>query len=670
MRFKLTFLIPLILLSLSVCSHAQLWNGILLPEATCTPTTTTTSSKCAMDWQDYTGIPGGIPSASWTQSGSTIQASTYGNGSSDASSAIQAALNSCSGNKYVLLSAGTFLFSASGVTVPGGCVLRGAGADQTVINLTAAATAVTLGNGNAPSFSSAKAISNANAGGTTMTVDSTSGLSVGGYVVIDQLNDGVIVSSTGTEGACTWCDDSETGDGSRAQGQTDRITAISGTTVTLEMPLMVNYTLTGHASPITMATNAGLENLQVHANGSGTAAQIHINACAYCWVSGYEGNYAAGDHLDTDFSYRGEIINSYFSNAYIHAPGCCDSDVDLRDKTSGFWVVNNILERLHVSVMLEWGSSGNVIAYNFSTGDYDAGSSDPQYVMQDMDFHGAHPQFNLFEGNVSATMGQDGIWGSSANNTAFRNWSLGTTEICSPETAGSRGTVLCTPLGSYGISSGGFYAAQAAKAFDINAPQSNYFMIGNVEGSAAQNTLGTGHALAIAVCGSTVPSGTPCGSNSRIYQGDYYNETFGYGTTGDTGTQGIDSDLPWKTSFIHGEYSTVADAITWANGVTQTLPASFYLSSQPSWWTSTIPWPAIGPDVTGGSGPGGHVYSTTAANPAQNCYFNGMGGAGGSGSALALSDSPLTFNASTCYGGGGPTPGAPAPPSGLTASVN
>jgi len=248
-------------------------------------------------------------------------------------------------------------------------------------------------------------------------------------------------------------------------------------------------------------------------------------------------------------------------------------------------------------------------------------------------------------------MGQDGIWGSSANNTAFRNWVMGTTEICAPSSG--RGIVICT-------GSDGYLGAQGAKAFDVNAPESNYFMIGNVEGSAQQQTVGTGHALAIAVCGATVPTGTPCGSDSRIYQGAFYNETFGYGTTGDTGTQSIDNDLPWNTSFIHGEYSTVANAITWVSGVSQSLPPSFYLSSQPNWWTSTVPWPAIGPDVTGGNGPGGHVYSTTAANPAMNCYYNVMGGVFGGGGG------PYSFNASTCY----PSGTAPNPPSGLTASVN
>jgi hypothetical protein len=93
--------------------------------------------------------------------------------------------------------------------------------------------------------------------------------------------------------------------------------------------------------------------------------------------------------------------------------------------------------------------------------------------------------------------------------------------------------------------------------------------------------------------------------------------------------------------------------------LTQILPASFYLTSKPSWWPSAKPWPAIGPDVTGGNiaNVGGHAF----AIPAQDCYANVMGGpADGTGSVLS-------FNANSCYGAAGPPP---PPPTNLKAVVN
>jgi hypothetical protein len=627
---------------------------------------TTTPSLCGYDWADNTGIPGGIPDATWTQSGSTINST-----GSDQTSTINAALASCGTNHYVLLggtpaSPQTFQVGGS-LNVPSNCVLRGGGANATILNYESGFSSspysmVRLGSASAPNFNdsgSLVAVSSAAAGATSITVSSASGFAAGQFVIIAQKQDGKIVSYAGTEGNCTWCDagEGEAVGGSSAhlysQGQIDKIVSISGTTLNLEMPLMVSYASSPYATPLTMNVNSGVENLQIYQNytNSSPPSQIYMETCAYCWVNGVENNYADGDHVDVDWSYRGEIQNSYFSNDFLHQAGCCDSDVDLRYKTTGMRVENNILERLHTSLMLEWGAAGNVLAYNYSTGDFDAGSYN--YAIQDIAFHGAHPQFNLFEGNVSNTLGQDGIWGSSANNTAFRNWAWGAGMVCNP--LSGRGTVTCS-------GSNGWITSQGDKAFDVNYPESNYFMIGNIEGSSQQSGEGTGYALATAVCGSSVPSGAPCGSSSRIYQGAYYNETFGYGTTGDGGGGTSDGLLPWNTSFIHGEYGTVNNSVTWVSGYTHTLPASFYLSASPNWWSSTIPWPAIGPDVSGGTGPGGHVYSTTAANPAMNCYYNLMGGVlGGAGS-------PYSFSAAACYPGGSNT--APAAPTGLAAVVN
>ena len=43
------------------------------------------------------------------------------------------------------------------------------------------------------------------------------------------------------------------------------------------------------------------------------------------------------------------------------------------------------------------------------------------------------------------------------------------------------------------------------------------------------------------------------------------------------------------------------------------LPDSLYLSSKPSWWPASVPWPPIGPDVSG----------MTNKLPAQVCYEQG-----------------------------------------------
>jgi len=623
----------------------QLWVPMLYPTSSlntlCNPIDQTSAGQCAWPYWVNAGVPGGIPSASYTQSGSTLSPS----GGSD-SSAINSALSSCGGTssqgKYVLLGPGTFSITA-GLTVPSYCVLRGSGANSTILNATlTSGNVVNMGNVTPSTSNRVSMTGGTNAGSTSVTVSSGSGFSVGQLVSISQVQDGVIVNNVGSEGTCTWCDGFENDSGLRAQGQTDLVTGVNGTSITLAEPLMVNYTSTPEITPYSPgATNAGLENLQIYANGtrSGgtTNGNVYMLSCLYCWVSGIEDNYADGDHIFADYSYHGEVVNSYFSNDYYHDAGQNDDSITLRLKTTGFLIQNNILERMMSTIETEWGAAGNVIAYNYSFSGFLYGS--PNFLNQDMNTHGAHEQFNLFEGNVVESLGQDSIWGSDANNTYFRNWMEGVSRLCDPVSEG-RNTVTC---------SSPYYTNQADRAFSANALNTNTNVIGNVEGSTGQSSIGSGVALAVAVCG---PS--PCGSGSRTYQSVYYNEDYGYGTSSDTGTQSIDSILPYDTTFRHGEYGTVNNSILWQTGYTQTLPISFYLSAKPSWWPSAVSWPAIGPDVTGGTGPGGHVSSTTAANAAQYCYTAIMGGSdGGAGS-------PLTFNPASCYAASSQAPTAPA----------
>lgn len=666
--------LTVILLCCSNFLYAQAWSGILQSSSTCNPTATNSPGQCAIDWSTA-GIPGGIPSGTWTQSGGTIQASAYGNGSTDATSAIQSALNSCGTNNFVLLSAGTFLINGN-LSIPGSCALRGQGANQTILNsMATSGPPISLGTGSAgsgwPWTNSVSIISGASVGSSLIVLSSASGVNVGGYLVISQLNDGVTVSQGGSEGQCTWCDGGETSTGGRAQGQIVEVETVSGNTIGISPPLYVSYTLTPHATAFTATKYAGVENLQVYANNthtSGTYSNFVMSACAYCWLSGVEGNYTDGDHVDVYWGYRDEIVNSYFSNAFLHVAGQYDSDVDLIDKTSGTLVQNNILERLHVAIMLEWGAAGNVISYNYSLGNFD--SSTPNFMIGSLGMHGTHPQFNLYEGNVIMNYGGDSIWGSAANNTAFRNWTLGTSKACNPTTG--RGTVTCTPVGANGSAGvNGWWEFQAARAVDFQFLATNWNSVGNVVGSSAMQSLQAyssaqpSVAQAVAVCG---PS--PCGPGSRQYDADNFGYTFGYGLTSDTGTgtaagngcsgsytYACNSANSYNTAFIHGDYSNISGKAAWVSNVTQTLPASFYLTSQPSWWPSTIAWPSVGPDVTGGSGPGGHVASTTAANPAQSCYTSVMSGTDGTGS-------PLSFNASACYN---TTAATPAPPTNVSA---
>jgi len=110
-RWSLLPLIP-VWFVLSTFGNAQLWSGIIDPSR-------------AVNWANA-GIPGGIPSGSWTQCGSTIAA--Y----SGSAAAINNAIAACRPGQFVNLGAGTFnLSSGIDFTHHSNVVVRGQGANST-----------------------------------------------------------------------------------------------------------------------------------------------------------------------------------------------------------------------------------------------------------------------------------------------------------------------------------------------------------------------------------------------------------------------------------------------------------------------------------------------------------------------------------------------------------
>ena len=634
-------------------SYAQDWSGILNSLSA----NQKNVSQSAIDWSNA-GVPGGIPSASYTQCGSTIQASTYGNGTTDATSAINSAIASCSQNTYVLLGPGTFLFNSSGAGSPqlnlstSGVVLRGSGADQTILNSTGTNQDgyITIGQGYDPgrNYGTGDPVSNsvnitagATAGSTTITVSDGKYFTAGGAAVIQELNDSSYVTKTGPSDSCTYCDGFWNGD--RSRGQTVEIVSCSpscqhsgSTTITIAPALYTAYTLSPQALPFTPTRYTGIENLQIYSNNTHTSernAPIALYSCLYCWIKGVEENYTDGDYTKVYWALHFEIRDSYFSNGFSHGPGTNNNAVWVGFKASAGKIENNIIDRCENPVMLQFGAAGNVVSYNYATGCY----GEPTSITLTIEWHSAHEQFNLVEGNVVPQLWLDVGHGSTSQTTSFRNWFQGTGKVCNTS-IDSRGTITCS-------GSKGFYTTDGARAIADDSLSVSSNFVGDVLGSSQQQGL-SGNKIALVKWPTT-----------RNYNGTSYGFSFGYSLFGDDGSDSFDSTNPYSTSFIHGVYNNIDSSTTWANGVTHTLPASFYLNSKPAWWGDSIPWPSVGPDVTGGSGPGGHAYAI--ANPAMNCFYNVMGGTdGGAGG-------PYAFNADNCYG----AQNRPDPPTNLTATV-
>jgi hypothetical protein len=305
-----------------------------------------------------------------------------------------------------------------------------------------------------------------------------------------------------------------------------------------------------------------------------------MSGSAYCWVKNIESNYTDGDHFRAFFAYRCEIRDSYFHDGYLHSPGQTDADVFIADKSSGLLIENNILRRMHVSIMLNWGAAGNVIGYNYSANDFDEIAYN--VVMGDFSMHGSHPMFNLYEGNIATSFHPDGIWGSNSHNTLFRSWLKGTTKICKP--LSGRGAERTDST---------WWACQANRAINVDFAGRYYNIVGNVAGSTdllnvTSYNNGTHKIPSVSMI---------VAPQTRSYDATTYCFGFGYSEASDDGSFAEDNRLPYTTAILHGNYDYASDSTKWDPSISDhILPASYYLSGKPAWW-GAMPWPPIGPDL-------------------------------------------------------------------------
>ncbi len=593
------------LLFLSMSIGAQPWVPILKPSR-------------GIDWSS-SGV-GGIPERAVTCARLTPSANL---------AQINAALHACPAGQTVFLESGTYSIPGT-IAIPGNVTLRGAGANRTILNATGRGRGyvVSMGSESVP-YLPVAIIRGPFTGSTEITVSNSSGIHSGGYLVIAESNSPSYVSASGSQGNCDWCD-GWTRTGELSRGQIVEVVGVRGDTIIISPRLYGDYTNSPIAVPFNMsATYTGVEDLQVYANNTGYDADFGMIRCAYCWVKGVESNYTDGDYVEILWGFRDEVRESYFSNSFTHSAGQHDSGIHLGLKTSASLVENNIVDRARVAFDVGWGAAGNVIAYNYTHGEF--ASSAPDVVVGGFRTHGAHPQYNLLEGNVLTTIEEDPIWGSSSHTTAFRNWVVGTNHVCAP--LRGRGAVDCSR-------ENGHFGFQAARAIQISYLGLMNNFVGNVLGSAQMQALTSHKRPLVQVAAIEYPA-------ERSYDAAAYGWSFGYGPLEDSGAgSGCSGGAPpchlaatSSSNVLHGNYNNIDGSIEWAKALSHSLPPSFYLSHQPAWWGS-MPFPSTGPDIFGGVGPRGHSYG----NPAQFCYLRIMGGSdGGAGS-------PRTFNANSCYG--------------------
>jgi hypothetical protein len=416
---------------------------------------------------------GGIPSRATACA--TIQASTYGDGGSDATAGIQAALDACPAGQVVKLSSGSFRIDADILYVRTGITLRGDGAGHTFLKRTNGAVDQADSVGVAmpvvivgPSRwtdpgTSVDLAGDAAKGESTVAVQSAAGLRAGMLVLVDERSGATWMTDPQGHGRQVWAspdlrtvwqmhlphlDIIDDADGADAQGPFDlnngtpvrppasmswfsrpdrptseihEIASVSGNTVTFTTPLHISYRQSHGAQlfwlPAAPTRGAGIEAMTVTGGDDGDIR--FVNAAA-SWAQGIEVATWRGEGFAIDFSLQVEIRDGYIHDAAYSSPGGGAYALSIQGGSSECLIENNIVLRANKVIVSRSSGAGSVVGYNY----LDQGFIDYAPAWQEMGVGGSHmvgPHHMLFEGNLSFNGDNDHTHGSSVYHTYFRN---------------------------------------------------------------------------------------------------------------------------------------------------------------------------------------------------------------------------------------------------------
>jgi hypothetical protein len=504
-----------------------------------------------IDWS-FAGIPEGIPAR--TTICATIDNGVYGNGITDATSAIQDAIENCPDGQVVFLPEGIYITSDT-IHLYDNDTLRGAGPGKTILKhtggyLRSMVDMRGLIYWQIAGLHKTTGVLEAQKDSQVITLASASGISPGDILLINQLNDDIIVDPVGVEGKCTYCGYE---DGDRVLGQLVEVTSVNGNQVTLDVPLHWTYDtdLDPWAYQVdadAMIRNAGLEDLTLTQDDPEVEFMIEMDGAQYSWIKNIEIRNVQRRGMWVIDSLQNEI-----RECYVH------SGIDGYGRDRGYGILldlhssNNLVENNVLStidgggVMAGGGASGNVIAYNYL---HEILFDDPWWMIASPSIsHAPHPKMNLWEGNFGYKAEADIIHGSSSHNTIFRSRSFGWQK----DSITTRNNAI----------------EFAAKNTYMN-------VVGSVLGTAGKSNR------------YEVLPGQPYDdwSERAIY-------ALGVGS-------GVEDPNVEATLLRHGNYDYVTNSVIWDPAIPDhTLPDSLYRDSAPAWWCQETPWPSIGPDVPG-----------------------------------------------------------------------
>ena len=518
-----------------------------------------------------------------------VNASTYGNGTSDASTGIQSAIDACPAGQVVKLSAGVFRINTRYLHVSKGISLRGSGPTQTILRKTNGATpgsnqpvdrqpVVIVGATRYPAPDNGTArnlTTDGIKGAYSVTVSNSSGFAAGQFVLLDEdhYTNASWMALPPRDGAPTsvriWASDravwmrhdpaapeddpfpqanawwSRAG---RPVAEIKEVASVSGNTVTFTTPLHIRYRvsrtaqLTRYTGGNALVKAVGVEDLAIEGGSDGG---LRFEAAAYSWARNIGNTIWLGDGVAVNDSFRIELRDSYIHDAAWPYPTAEGFALSLAQGSSEVLIENNIVMQANRMIVVRSAGAGSVVGYNYMDDGVIADNEDWVEVgLAGSHMVGSHHM--LFEGNESFNYDSDDIHGNAIYHTVFRN-----------NLTGFRRTY--PGLGN-------------ARAVGLMFGSWWHSFVGNVLGRS-------GSMQGWAFEDSNAPWGGPA-----IWK-------LGYTPT----HWEQDADPQAKSTVIRdGNFDYVSNSIGWSGGKKR-LPNSLYLPGKPAFF-GALPWPWVRPD--------------------------------------------------------------------------
>lgn len=527
-------------------------------------------------------------------------------GATDATSAVQAAIDGAVPGDVIFLPAGTYRLDTSLVvgSRKHSITIRGAG--STTVLESRAATGIAIGTGagfGIPWGSPADAsdiLSGIARGSTAVTIKDASAYTVGHLAMINLENDPTLPVFS------VFGFDLKTDQAMRRQ--IVRITAKQGNVVSFFPPLYGDYgkgALKATLTETPMQTNAvGLEDFKIDFTRAANAIfGISFDQCYGSWIKNV--------HIKKVNNY-----NLYFSNSLNCEIRQCFLDEQKGSGTNGAGLLcntlcaslveDNIVYKSFPLFEINHSSCGNVFGYNFGE----------ESIMGIDSNHGPHNSFNLYEGNVFPGLISDGYFGGESELTVFRNWfhAVGTGYAVSlkrfTRNASFVGNILASAIScgqpniGNGNSNGTAQLSNRRPWNDWNATATLIKRTSGTEGVIRLNSGGISSGQLITVRWGTqnrqFTAGAVAGSEV-VASGGGGAEFPAVGTElrvlmGPSGYQELDLDV--EATLIKKGNLYTDDGRLDSNGG-DPLPVSLYRGNVKPAWFGDRPWPALDPKVPG-----------------------------------------------------------------------